>query len=61
MNNSEQSETVEKDSKEQKDKESEPVKKTQGQLLQEALGLQPTDIQRIEKKIIHRTFFGLFF
>jgi len=60
MNNSEQSETEEENSTEQKDKETEPAKKTQGQLLQEALGLEPTDIQQIEKKLFIARFLDYF-
>ena len=41
---------------EKKDKEAEPVKKTQGELLQEALGLKPKDIQEIEKKLFISRF-----
>ncbi len=45
---------------EKKDKEAEPVKKTQGQLLQEALGLKPKDIQEIEKKLFISRFLDYF-
>ncbi|MFX0073019.1 MAG: hypothetical protein ACFFAO_18230 [Candidatus Hermodarchaeota archaeon] len=37
-----------------------PVKKTQGQVIQEALGLNPTDIQEIEKKLFIVRFLDFF-
>ena len=42
------------------EKEAEPVKKTQGQLLQEALGLKPEDIQEVEKKLFISRFLDYF-
>jgi len=53
-------EDVKTESLEKKDKEAEPVKKTQGQLLQEALGLKPEDIQDIEKKLFISRFLDYF-
>ncbi|MFX1280689.1 MAG: hypothetical protein ACFFA3_15040 [Promethearchaeota archaeon] len=37
-----------------------PVKKTQGQVIQEALGLNPTDIQEVEKKLFIVRFLDFF-
>ena len=60
MNNSEQTQNIKKDTTDNKDKETEPVKKTQGQLLQEALGLKPEDIQEVEKKLFISRFLDYF-
>jgi hypothetical protein len=41
-------------------KRSKPAKKTQGQLIQESLGLNPTDIQEVEKKLFIVRFLDFF-
>ncbi|MFX0037307.1 MAG: hypothetical protein ACFE9I_16925 [Candidatus Hermodarchaeota archaeon] len=54
MNDTENEEKVKSDNSEtkgRKRKERKPQRKTQGQVIQEALGLGPTDIQDVEKKL----------
>ncbi|MFX1393708.1 MAG: hypothetical protein ACFFAH_09040 [Promethearchaeota archaeon] len=60
MSENEQYKNVKKESPKEQDKESELVRKTQGQLLQEALGLKPSDIQEIEKKLFIARFLDYF-
>ncbi|MFX0188389.1 MAG: hypothetical protein ACFE8A_11715 [Candidatus Hodarchaeota archaeon] len=60
MNENDKYKNVEAESPEEPSRESKPVKKTQGQLLQEALGLKPGDIQEIEKKLFIARFLDYF-
>lgn len=60
MNETTNDKNLKTESSDNQDDKKEPAKKTQGQLLQEALGLEPKDIQEIEKKLFISRFLDYF-
>ena len=61
MSNNGEDTEIEKTSSESEDQPpKKPVKKTQSQIIQEALGLEPGDIQEIEKKLFISRFFDFY-
>jgi hypothetical protein len=64
MNDSENDKKIKSESSEKKDKDkkrsSKQARRTQGQIIQEILGLGPTDIQDVEKKLFIARFLDYF-
>ena len=61
MSNNRENTEIEKSSSESEEEApKKPVKKTQSQIIQEALGLEPADIQEIEKKLFIARFFDFY-
>ncbi|MHA2400832.1 MAG: hypothetical protein ACXADU_18335 [Promethearchaeota archaeon] len=60
MSNTESKEGNEEENLKEKKRKRRPTRKTQGQIIQESLGLNPKDIQEIEKKLFIARFLDFF-